>query len=144
MINHLDPPWVESQEIPSDPQNPHQTELAKAFENLEDHWQVVESRYFLSTGQRPTWDAVRHFVEDQLGVDGSYHISRRRPVRDAFRDFFNMLRDPARFRKVFDGGERFTIIIFSSGFINREYIAVAMDYEPIDGRWLLGYFSLKK
>lgn len=119
MISRLDPPWVESQEITFDPQNPRHVELAKSFENLEEPWQVVESRYFLSTERRPTWDAVRHFVEGKLDEQG-------------------------HFKKVFDGGNRFTTIIFASGLVRKEYIAVAMDYEPIEGKWLLGYFSLKK
>ncbi|MCB1215306.1 MAG: hypothetical protein KDK66_07500 [Deltaproteobacteria bacterium] len=121
MISQLEKPWVESQEIPMDLNNSRQLELAKALGDIEGSWKIVDSRYFISP-DRPTWDAVRKFVGGKLEGPGAFKKAK----------------------KIFDGGTRFVVIIFASGFINKEYIAVAMDYEPIDGKWLLAYFSLEK
>ena len=123
-IAQLDPPWVFSKEVKFDPQNPRYIELAKIFGKMEDSWRVVDARYFLATGQRPTWDAVRHFVEGKLNEQGHFKI------------IVNELR--------YDDNSRLPIVIFSSDQIRREYIAVAMNNYSIDGKWLLGYFSLKK
>lgn len=121
MIREL-PPLPTSREIPVNDPDPHQKALKQKFEvHLQNRWHIVESRYFLVPTQ-PPWDAVRKFVGGQLEDRG--HTKK---IEDQWGQ-----------------SDKTSWIIFSRGLIRREFIAVAMDDEPVNGQWLLGYFSLEK
>ena len=122
MIHQIKAPWIETEEIPSDFKDETQSQLKKVvMDYLQGDWEIKDARYFL-TLKRPKWDAVRGFVLNQISFE-RYH--KQIPLE-------------------FDDASPGMVAIFDYGLVFRKRIAVAMLNDPINGQWLLGYFSLEK
>ncbi len=116
------PSFSNTQEIPCNVKNARQQKLSQILKDyLRGRWEIREARYFVAI-ERPTWDAVRKFVGNTLHDQGrtkAIDLEWRRPGFDL-------------------------TAIFEHGSKQRQTLAVTMLPEPVEGQWVLGYFSLKR
>ena len=116
------PSLANTQEIPCGIKDVRQQKLTQTLKDyLKNHWEIEEARYFIAS-EKPTRDAVRKFVGNTLHDQGRtkpIDIEWRRPGLDL-------------------------TAIFKHGSTRQQIIAVSMLPEPVEGQWVLGYFSLKK